>query len=272
MKPCAADIGGLRTGGISTLQPKQNADAALVMSLDEAVHSRSVEILALAAANPAISEDLALVLLKRSDLPVQAIDQLSKNGSLMKTRKVKLAIVKHPRTPLHISIPKLRYLFNFELMNVALMPAVPGDVKMAAEESLINRLETISQGERLALAHRASGRVTSELLLDLEPRVIHAALENSRLTESEIIKALTSRDALAALINAVCQHPKWSLRSDIRIALLRSEKTSLPQALEFARSLPTALLQKILHNSRLPETTKQSLVKDAEERANNREE
>ena len=81
MKPCVADIGGLRTGGISTLQPKQNADAALEMSLDEAVHSRSVEILAAAAANPAISEDLALGLLKRSDLPVQAIDHLSKNGS-----------------------------------------------------------------------------------------------------------------------------------------------------------------------------------------------
>src|SRR5438045_9437544 len=99
MKPCTAYIGVLRTGGISTLRRKQNADASLEMSLDEAVHSRSVEILALAAANPAISEDLALVLLKRSDLPVQAIDQLSKNGSLMKSRKVNLAVVEHPRTP-----------------------------------------------------------------------------------------------------------------------------------------------------------------------------
>ena len=224
MKPCAADIGGLRTGGISTLQPKQNADAALEMSLDEAVHSRSVEILAAAAANPAISEDLALGLLKRSDLPVQAIDHLSKNGSLMKSRKMKSAIVEHPRTPRHISIPMIRHLFTFDLVQVALTPAVPADVKMAAEESLINRLETISEGERLSLAHRASGRVTSELLLDPEPRVIHGALENSRLRELEIIKALTRRDAPAALIGAVCQHPKWSLRRDIRIALLRSEK------------------------------------------------
>src|SRR5437762_14264797 len=105
MRPCAADIGGLRTGGISTLQPKQNADAALEMSLDEAVHSRSVEILAAAAANPAISEDLAFGLLKRSDLPVQAIDHLSKNGSLMKSRKTKPPIVEHRRPPRHISIP-----------------------------------------------------------------------------------------------------------------------------------------------------------------------
>src|SRR6266852_9157695 len=135
--------------------------------------------------------------------------QLSKNGHLMKSRKVKLAVVEHPRTPRHVSIPMLRHLFSFDLMQVALTPAVPADIKMAAEESLLNRLERLPQGERLSLANRASGRVAAELLLDPEPRVIDAALENSRLTESAIIKALM-RDAPTALVAAVCQDSKWS--------------------------------------------------------------
>jgi len=34
----------------------------------------------------------------------------------MKSRKVKLALVQHPNTPRHVSIPMLRHLLTFELM------------------------------------------------------------------------------------------------------------------------------------------------------------
>ena len=77
----------------------------------------------------------ALALLKHSDLPTQALDRLSRNSGIMKSRKVKLALVEHPRTPRHISIPMVRHLFTFDLMQVALTPVVPADIKMAAEES-----------------------------------------------------------------------------------------------------------------------------------------
>src|SRR6478672_5761233 len=207
-------------------------------SLPEAVHSSSLEVLTAAASDPGLTEDLALVILKRSDLPAQVLDWLSRNGGVMKSRKVTLTLVEHPRTPRHISIPMVRYLFTFDLMQVALTPVVPADIKMAAEASLINRLERLSQGERLALAHRASGRVAAVLLLDPEPRVIHAALDNSRLTEPAVIKALMRRDASAAFVSAVCHHSRWSPRREVRITLLRNEKTPLSRALEFSRSLP----------------------------------
>src|SRR6202162_4306141 len=195
------------------------------VQLTEAVHSDSSEKLTEAAANPSLSEDLALVLLKRSDLPSQAIDQLSRNSGLMKSRKVKLGVVEHPKTSRHISIPMVRNLFTFDLMHVALTPVVPVDIKVAAEESLINRLERLSQGERLSLARRASGGVAAELLLDPEPRVIHAALENSRLTEAAVTKALMRRDVPEALVAAICHHSKWSAGREVRMALLRNEKT-----------------------------------------------
>ena len=221
------------------------------------------------ASDPAITEDLALALLKQSDLPTQALDRLSRNRGIMKSRKVKLALVEHPRTPRHISVPMVRHLFTFDLMQVALTPVVPADIKMAAEESLVNRLERLSQGERLTLAHRASGRVAAALLLDPEPRVIHAALENSRLTESAVIKALMRRDSPAAFVSAVCHHSRWSPRREIRIALLRNEKTPLSRALEFSRSLPPALVREILQGSHLPAATKNGLLKDVAERSGN---
>jgi hypothetical protein len=229
------------------------------VSLIEAVHSTLPEILASAASDPALTEDLALVLLKRSDLPAQALDHLSKNGGLKKSRKVKLALIEHPRTPRHVSIPMVRHLFTFDLMQVALTPVVPADIKMAAEESLINRLERLPLGERLSLAHRASGRVAAELLHDPEPRVIRAALENSRLAESAIIKPLMRRDAPATMVAAVCDDSRWSVRREIRMALLRNEATPADRALEFARSLPAKLVREILLDSRLSAATKERL-------------
>src|SRR5207245_1865067 len=202
--------------------------------LQEAIRSAAPDVLAAAGSDPGLTEDLALALLKRSDLPAEVLDRLSKGSGAIQSRKVKVAIVEHPKTPRHVSIPMVRHLFTFDLMQVTLTAVVPADIKMAAEEGLINRLETISSGEKLSLAHRASGRVAGALLLDPEQRVIHAALENSQLTEASIIKALVRRDAPAALVEAVCHHARWSPHREVRVALLRNEKTPLARALEFA--------------------------------------
>ena len=190
----------------------------------------------------------------------------------MKSRKVRVAVVEHPRTPRHISIPMVRHLFTFDLMQVALTPVVPADIKMAAEEALISRLERLAQGERLSLARRASGHVAGELLLDPESRVIHAALENSRLTEATVVKALSRRNAPPSLIAAVCRDPKWSPRREVRIALLRNENMPLPRALELARSLPPKVVREILQDSLLPAAVKGRLLNDITERIEDRRE
>jgi len=215
----------------------------------------------LAASDLALTEDLALALLKRADLSAPALERLSKNGAIMKSRKVKLALLEHPKTPRHVSLPAVRHLFTFDLMKLALTPVVPADIKAAAEETLINRLEAISSGEKLSLAHRASGRIAAELLLEAESRVVHAALENPRLTEPLVVKALMRSDAPAPFVHGVCHDSKWSLRREVRIALLRNQHTPMARALEFARSLPAAVVREILHGSRLPANIKDYILK-----------
>ena len=218
------------------------------------------------AADSALNEDVALSLLKRSDLPADVLEQLAKHGSVMKHRKVKLALVEHPKTPRHVSLPLVRQLYTFDLMQVALTPVVPADIQRAADETLCNRLETLAAGERLTLAHRGSGTIAEALLSDRETRVVQAALENSRLTEASVVRSLTRADCSAALVEAVCHHRQWSLRREVRVALLRNEKTPLARAAEFARTLPAALVREILHSSRLPGNVKTFLLRDVEKR------
>lgn len=237
-------------------------------ALQKAIHSTSAEHLKAAAADSSLTEDLALVLLKHNDLPPEVLELLSKNANAVKSRKVKLALVAHAKAPRHVSLPLVRQLFTFELMHIGLSPTAQADIRKAAEEALLNRRETISLGERVSLARRASAGVAGALLLDSEPRVVHAALENPRLTEAAIIRSVTNRDAPAELVHIICHHPKWSLRREVRIALLRNENTPLACALEFARALPASLVPQILQGSALPEKIKSHLLQEiAENRA-----
>src|SRR5262249_22865576 len=158
---------------------KRAVEPAYPNSSELSAHQPSAEDVKTTVADAAMSEHAALGLLKRPDLPPEVLEQLSKNGNVLKHRKVKLALVEHPKTPRHVALPLVRQLYTFDMMQVALTPVTPADVKVAAEEALCTRLETISSGERLTLAHRGSGRIAEALLGDGEARVIQAALQNS---------------------------------------------------------------------------------------------
>ena len=270
-----------------TLAPESQIGDAQIdeAQIDAAqIHRRAPADLLRTAADPALTEDLALALLKRADLPPDVLEQLAKNANALKSRKVKIALASHPNTPRHVSVPLARQFYTFDLMKVALSPRVPADVKVAVNDVLISRLKTVTTGERLTLARRASGRVAAALLLDIEKmdgkiadgkiidaktaaretRVMQAALENPRLTEALVINSVLRPAASTALVHAVAQHEKWSCRREIRAALLRTEHLSLARALEFSREIPTPLLQELLASSSLPAKIKDQLLRESQ--------
>jgi hypothetical protein len=263
-------------------------DRTALLSTALASSSAPVDLLR-AATDPALTEDLALALLKRADLPPEVLEQLAKNSNALKTRKVRIALASYPHTPRHLSVPLARQFYTFDLMKVALSPGVPADVKVAVDDVLISRLKTVTVGERLTLARRASGRVAAALLLEVEnierrnerkndrkidhkakaaetvaraTQVMQTALENPRLTEALVISSVLHPAASAALVHAVARHPKWSPRREIRAALLRTEHLSLARALEFSREIPAPLLQELLTSSRLPARIKDQLLRE----------
>lgn len=223
------------------------------------IHSHAAGDLVAVAGDHRLTEDLALGLLSRRDLPAEALEALNKNSALAKYRKVRLAILTHPHTPRHVAIPVVRHLYTFELMQIALLPAVAADIKRAAEEVLMGRLNTISSGERSTLARQSSGRVAAALLLDKEERIMQAALTNPHMTEALLVKALHAEQGTELLVPAVCHHEKWSLRNEVKMALLANENTPLARALQFANELPVKDLKEILLNSRLSPNVKSYL-------------
>ncbi|MGA2359529.1 MAG: hypothetical protein ABSF66_11040 [Terriglobales bacterium] len=264
-----------------TLLPEAQIDAAQIHRPESADLLRTT-------ADPTLTEDLALALLKRADLPPEVLEQLAKNAKVLKSRKVKIALASHPHTPRHVSVPLARQFYIFDLMKLALSPRVPADVRVAVDDVLISRLKTVTVGERLTLARRASGRVAAALLLDIESmdgkimsrktiagkmnnadavarqtRVMQTALENPRLTEALVINSVLRPAASAALVHAVARHEKWSPRREVRAALLRTAHLSPARALEFSREIPASVLHDVLDSSRLPAEIKNQLLRQS---------
>jgi hypothetical protein len=210
------------------------------------------------------SEDLVLAQLKTHGLTAEAIEEIAQNSGVMKSRKVRMAVASHPKTPRRLALRVVRELYTFELMQFALTPLVAADLRHVADELLLSRLSSITLGERISLARRSSERVAGGLLLDKETPVWQAALENPRLTEAAVVRALQRGAAMPAFVEAVSHDARWSVRNEIRLALLRNAHTPFARAIEFARRLQPAQLRDILHTSRLPEKLKQYLRKSIE--------
>src|SRR5690348_16275368 len=129
-------------------------------AVPELIASVFPEDLLAAAGHAGLEEDQALALLRRNDLPPAAFEALARNPVAGKSRKILVSLVQHVRAPRHVALPLLRRLFAFELMDVALSPTAAADLKLVAEQLLIDKLEAISLGERINI-DRKSTRLNS---------------------------------------------------------------------------------------------------------------
>jgi hypothetical protein len=240
--------------------------------MTEPIHPEYVEKAQTPAQYPtsvtALSEDRAVAQLKQRNLPIDAIEEIARNSGLMKSRKVRVLLAAHPHAPRRVVLRLIREFYTFDLMQFALRPGTPADLRRFADELLISRVASITLGECISLARRASEKVAGELLLHPQGAVWQAALQNPRLTERAIVKALSRTAATPAFVESLSRHPKWASRAEIRVALLRNSHTPLARAVEFARELPAAQLRDVLHSSRLPEGIKELLRQSGSSQTN----
>ena len=211
------------------------------------------EILVALAGNPNLTEGDLLKLLQRKDLPREAIQQIAVHRAGARSYTLKLGIVCHPKTARLVSLPLLKFLYLFDLVRVSQTPAVPADVKKAAEESILKKLDAIPRGEKVTLARRASGRVAAELLVSEDTELIRAALENPFLSEAHLQQILAREEVPKKVIESLAIDAKWSHRYHLRLALIRNPQTPLTRVLEFLPDIAVTDLRDICLDRRMPE-------------------
>jgi hypothetical protein len=96
--------------------------------------------------------------------------------------------------------------------------------------------------------------------------VARVALDNSFLTESQLLKTLAKQALPARIVAVVAKHDKWSKLVNIRVALLRHPHTPPDRVPELVPGLPRRDIEDLLTLSRLPEYVRAHLREELTER------
>lgn len=252
----------------SIAQVRERAAIATGDELSALLHHPSADVLLALLDNPTLDESQLCLLLERKDLPAEILEEVGKRKPLLKSYRVKKALCFHPRGPRLVTLRLIRDLYLMDLVQLALSPAVPAELKRNAEEQLLARLSQIPLGQKITLARRGPARVAGALLTEGHPQVVSLVLDNPYLTEAQILKALSREKLPAPVVPAIIHHRKWSISYNIRIALLRQPSAPLATILSYLPQLTVSDLRELAAPGIVPETLRRYIQAEVQRRLN----
>lgn len=220
-----------------------------------------LQVVRAALKNQHLNEDHFLALLKRRDLTEDLLKTIYSLDIIKGSHKLKIALVKNPNTPGPVVLALLPFLHLFELVNLCLIPGVTPDQKFAAERAILQRLPTTELGNKMTLARRATATVVAEILKEGDSRLVEICLNSPRLREVAILQFINGASSTPETISMIARHPKWKLRPNLRLAILKNRRTPPIWYTLFLPQLRTADIRNILLSKRLNPAQKK-LVKD----------
>ena len=247
---------------IESRSSAQAARTAPAESIAALLTSASEEILDALIENPLLDETHLCLLLERKDLPGTLLGEIFKRKSWLASYRVRLALAAHPHTPRLIAMRMLRDLHLMDLVRISLLPASPGELRRLAEGRVLAQLPQLPLGQRLTLARRGSSRVAGGLIVEGPEQVVRIALDNTFLTESQLLKTLTKESLSAQTIASVARHGKWSSLVNVRVALLRHSHMPADCVAAFVPDLPRRGIDDLLGLSRLPGVVRSHLCRE----------
>ena len=210
-----------------------------------------MEVLAAALKNPSFDMSHMLTLLKRRDLSEDLVKAICRQERFGDSHEFLAALARQPHIPAAQLATILPRLYLFELAALSCAPTVSPDQKFAAERAIIQRLPTTPLGNKLTLARRGTAAVTEVLMREGDPRLIGACLDSPHLKESAIFGFLNSANATAETISMVARHPRWKQRPNLRLAILKNNKTPDIWFSMFLPALPLGDVKGLLSSPRL---------------------
>jgi hypothetical protein len=247
----------------------QRARSACDEELDVLIHEGDAEALSALLENPNMKEPQVSRLLDRLDLSSELIAAVAKEGKWNSSESIRLRLARHPRTPRRIAISMLRQLYLFDLLKISLLPSAPADIRRLAEEIIVARVPQLPIGEKLTLARRGPSRVAGAVLAEGHPQAVKLALANSFLTEGQVLKVIAKPEIPARVVTAISQHTKWSIRYNVRVALVRHPCTPVPTLLEFLPDLALHDLKDVAAFDRLSAHSRKYVEQELIRRAEN---
>jgi hypothetical protein len=245
------------------IRTAQNARAE---ALWECVRDPHPEVVSNATLNRNLTEDMALFIAKSRKAPSEALGFLAGDVRFKESYKLKLALCKNPRTPQRVTLSLLKFLRIFDLAALTRDQHIPMIVRQKIEQALSEKIRAMPLGVKTALARKANSAIVMGLMERGDESVVRVCLESPALTEGDLYKIINRPSTGAAVIRMIAEHPKWSLRYQIRFALTRNFFTATSLAVRFIGGMKTVDLKDLYADARTPLSTKPFLFRELLER------
>ena len=235
------------------------------------LHETNEEVLAAVLANPNLTESDVCIVLERLELTAPVLGAIAQHPSWKKNEGVRVRLSRHPHCPRRVALTLLRQLFLFDLIEVSLLPSVPGEIRRVAEEIILQRLPHLPIGEKLTLARRGTARVAGGILAEGHPQAASLALNNPFLNEAQILRVLARTGVHERVVAAIAKHPRWSREYNVRMALIRHPSAPLAAVMRFLPDITMRDLNELSAAATLPENLRTYIHREVARRAGARE-
>lgn len=231
-------------------------------SLRRFLHNANEDVLVSVLANPNLTETDLCILLERLDLTGKILGAIAAHSSWKKNEGVRFRLARHPHTPRRIAMQLLRDLFLFDLVQLALSPSTPAEIRRAAEEVILRRLPHLPIGQKLTLARRGSARIAGGVLAEGHVQAATLALNNPFLNEAQILRVLSRPHVSERVVRSIAHHPNWSCKYNVRLALIRHRAAPLAAVLRFLPDVTMRDLRELTSATSMPDTMRNYLKKE----------
>jgi len=142
------------------------------------------------------------------------------------------------------------------LLTVAKAPRTPPVVRRQAERKLVTQLQSMTLGEKIALARRAHRAIFRVLIATGDGQVLSALLDNGRLVENDVLVMLNTATPPPEFFAELARHRRWGQYFRVRRALVECPNTPYPLALSVLVQLPQTELRRALVRPDIPDNVR----------------
>lgn len=195
------------------------------------------DVLISALDNPNLNELDLISLIRKNRYRPETLTKIANHPNFKRSYRVKVALCHNPKTPHRLVLSYLKEIFLFDLISIIQNPYVSPDIKIAAENIVMQKMEEIPLGTKITLAKRASPNILDKLILNETVPIFNACLDNPKLREISLLKAINLSLKKGEILNLIVNHNKWGNSYAVKLALLRHPNLFEKQRLAIIKTI-----------------------------------
>ena len=156
---------------------------------------------------------------------------------------------------------EIREAVGKQLNLPARVTAKPRISDEARKSSLLQKIQQLTVGERIAIALRGGQEIRSLLLKDANKEVVMTVLKNPKISETEVELIAHSRNVPEDALRAIHKNREWMKNYSINLALVNNPKTPPGIGITLVTSLRIKDLTVLEKNKNVPEAVRAAAKK-----------